>query len=180
MGVRHPCCESCVDSCSAQGVSDWSSVVCRHRQAPSHTKEANYIQAQIESLRTTRTLLFPGEVCVTLSKGRTRHCVQGAMARGSIVSSLPIPLPPVDGQSQIFSEVAEHLSILDQAGVTIDTNLKRAARLRQGILKRAFEGKLVPQDPNDEPATNLLERIKTARPIPELKGKRRNTPRRRR
>ena len=39
----------------------------------------------------------------------------------------------------------------------------RAARLRQAILKKAFEGKLVPQDPNDEPASVLLERIRAAR-----------------
>jgi type I restriction enzyme S subunit len=38
-----------------------------------------------------------------------------------------------------------------------------AARLRQSILRRAFEGKLVPQDPNDEPADVLLERIRAAR-----------------
>jgi hypothetical protein len=41
----------------------------------------------------------------------------------------------------------------------IDANMKRAARLRQSILKVAFEGKLVPQDPTDEPSNDLLERL---------------------
>ena len=45
----------------------------------------------------------------------------------------------------------------------VEVALHRADRLRQSILKCAFEGRLVPQDPNDEPASALLERIRTAR-----------------
>lgn len=76
---------------------------------------------------------------------------------------LPVPLPPTSEQEQITAEVERALSIVAAADYQIQANLKRAARLRQSILKRAFEGRLVPQDPTDEPADKLLERIRQER-----------------
>jgi type I restriction enzyme S subunit len=54
-------------------------------------------------------------------------------------------------------------TIADQLGMVIESAIQRSAVLRQAILKKAFEGKLVPQDPNDEPASVLLERLRAAR-----------------
>ena len=76
---------------------------------------------------------------------------------------LPVPLPPDEEQAEIVTEVERRLSIVDEIEAQVEANLKRAARLRQGILKRAFEGRLVPQDPNDEPAEQLLARIRDQR-----------------
>ena len=73
---------------------------------------------------------------------------------------IPIPLPPLPEQQAIVSEVESRLSVADEVEKTITAELKRAEQLRQSILKQAFSGKLVPQGPNDEPASVLLERIK--------------------
>ena len=78
---------------------------------------------------------------------------------------VPIPLPPLPEQQAIVSEVESRLSVADEVEKTVTAELKRAEQLRQSILKKAFSGKLVPQDPNDEPASALLERIKTQKEI---------------
>jgi type I restriction enzyme S subunit len=74
-------------------------------------------------------------------------------------AKLPLPLPSVDEMIAIEEEIDRRFSIVDEIEAELEANLKRAARLRQGILKRAFEGRLVAQDPKDEPAAKLLERI---------------------
>jgi len=78
----------------------------------------------------------------------------------TILKKLPIPLPPIKEQKVVRDEIDHHLSIADKVESILELELKCAQSLRKSILKQAFEGKLVPQDPNDEPASALLERIK--------------------
>ena len=90
-----------------------------------------------------------------------------------------IPLPSLDEQQIIVEEVERRLSVVDKLEATVEANLKQAAGLHQSILKRAFSGELVPQDPDDEPASVLLERIKSerraAKPKSRTGGRKRNT-----
>ena len=84
---------------------------------------------------------------------------QGVITRNDI-NKLVIPLPNIIEQNIIIERIEQMSSISDEADTLIQSELKRAQSLRQSILKRAFEGKLVPQDPNDEPASVLLQRLK--------------------
>jgi type I restriction enzyme S subunit len=79
------------------------------------------------------------------------------------IRALPVPIPPLAEQHRIVAEVERRLSVATELETTIQANLKRAERLRQAILQRAFAGQLVPQDPNDEPASVLLGRIQAQR-----------------
>jgi len=87
-----------------------------------------------------------------------------------ILRRFPVPIPPAAEQAEIIFQVDETLSQIDAAEVQIEQSLIRASRLRQSILKRAFEGKLVPQDPKDEPASVLLERLRASRAHDEANG----------
>jgi len=74
-----------------------------------------------------------------------------------------IPLPPLEEQAAIAASVQTGLDATRQQEAAVDHALKQAAAQRKNILKAAFAGQLVPQDPNDEPASALLERIRTDR-----------------
>ena len=86
-----------------------------------------------------------------------------ANVNGTKLAAMTILLPPLAEQRRIVAEVERRLSVVQQAEATVEVSLARAERLRQSILKQAFSGKLVPQDPDDDPASALLERIRAER-----------------
>ena len=75
------------------------------------------------------------------------------------LSSMPVPLSPLHEQCKIVEEIEHSFSIVNQIEKSVNHSTMQAEKLRQAVLKRAFRGKLVPQDPTDEPAEKLLERI---------------------
>lgn len=89
--------------------------------------------------------------------------VSGATAQQAIylrdIKNINILLPTKEEQYQIIQEIESRLSVCDKIEESIMQSLQQAEALRQSILKKAFEGKLVPQDPHDEPANLLLKRI---------------------
>lgn len=76
---------------------------------------------------------------------------------------LPVPLPPRREQERISEIAEEHTSVASATTASVFLMRTRVDRLRQAVLKWAFAGKLVDQDPNDEPASVLLERIRAER-----------------
>ena len=98
----------------------------------------------------------------------------------SRVQELLIPLPPLAEQIRIVAELERRLSVIQQAEAAVEANLLRAERMRQSILKQAFSGKLVPQDPNDEPASALLEHIQAEQEAAQASAKPKSGAKRRR
>jgi len=86
--------------------------------------------------------------------------VNQANINGKKLARYPFPLCSIDEQAAVVVEIESRLSICDKLEQLVDEILSKAQALRQSILKKAFAGELVPQDPHDEPAEKLLERIK--------------------
>ena len=86
-----------------------------------------------------------------------------ANVNGTKLAALSFPFPPAIEQLAMVNSVEEQISVLEKTTKEVDAHIARAARLRQATLKRAFEGRLVPQDPKDEPAGELLARIRAKR-----------------
>ena len=82
---------------------------------------------------------------------------------GEDLKRTPIPLPPVAEQKIALAVLEERLKAINELELPTELGLKQSTAQRQNILKAAFSGQLVPQDPSDEPASELLERIRAER-----------------
>jgi len=79
------------------------------------------------------------------------------------LASMPIPLCHPNEQTMVVEKIERLFSIADEVEKIATESIEHADKMRQSILKMAFEGKLVPQDPSDESAEKLLERIREER-----------------
>lgn len=96
-------------------------------------------------------------------KARAKTTAGQANLTLEVCRSLPVPLPALAEQEELVAKLGEALgAIVDQEGA-INLALKQAIAQRKNILKTAFSGQLVPQNPDDEPASVLLERVRSAR-----------------
>jgi type I restriction enzyme S subunit len=84
---------------------------------------------------------------------------------GSDLKIQPFAYPPFAEQKEILRRIDQLLSLADQIEARYEKAKGYFDSLKQSILARAFRGELVPQDPKDEPATVLLERIREARAV---------------
>ncbi len=92
----------------------------------------------------------------------TQGVAQKKVSLGQFIS-LSVPVPPINEQAEIVRAVSSaNYEALEQLAA-IEFALKQSTAQRQNILRAAFAGELVPQDPNDEPASVLLARIRAQR-----------------
>ncbi|CAD2266494.1 Type-1 restriction enzyme EcoKI specificity protein [Stutzerimonas stutzeri] len=94
---------------------------------------------------------------------KAKHAVNQASINQGDVKACKVPLPSIDEQTEIVRRVEQLFAFADQLEARLKAAQARIDRLTQSILAKAFRGELVPQDPNDEPASALLERIKAQR-----------------
>ena len=114
-----------------------------------HTLDMNYIRFFLQS-------------CFAQIKAKGQGVIPG-IDRSSVLSLL-FPLPPLHEQKRIVAKLFEVMSMVNVYGTKEETlyeyNAKFPLQLKKSILQWAVQGRLVPQDPNDEPASSLLERIR--------------------
>ncbi len=137
-----------------------------------------YVNQHVALVRPSFTQLSPYLYAYVVSPehGR-RHLEDAAYGAGkpglnlTNIKELEVALPPEEEQCYIVEAINRQFSVADGLEEVIKLKLQQSESLRQSLLKKAFSGLLVPQDPNDEPASVLLERIRAEREAATAGGK---------
>ena len=121
-----------------------------HRLRPYIDGVAEYVLYNIYFLKETNRLASVGMAMPGLSANRLK--------------ALLIPLPPIDEQARIVDKIKKLAPVVEEYGIAFDEeawlNAELPEKLKKSILQEAIMGKLGTQDPNDEPASALLDRIR--------------------
>lgn len=147
-------------------------------------KEAGWLCGTGSAILRCTDVGLPAYIALAISSGHSRafledNCVGTTMhnLNQNAMSKLPVPLPCVEEQRMILLNVRDRFAEGDALFGSLSRERNRSAALRQSILKAAFSGQLVPQDPHDEPASKLLERIAAERAAaPALHNRRKKSP----
>jgi type I restriction enzyme S subunit len=142
------------------------------RVAEASEKDAGMLFAgYLIRLRPDQEKLLSPYLLLALRSPSTRSTIELAARSTSgvnninsqFLSSLAIPLPSIREQQEIVRRTQELFSLADQLEAKLTSTRRIVERLTPALLAKAFRGELVPQDPSDEPASVLLERIRAAR-----------------
>lgn len=134
-------------------------------------------------LRTLDAIVRPAWISLVWDSDLSRaHLEQRARTSAGIykisqpdIVSVVVPVPPLAEQDRILEEFESHREQIASTAQVLEAGLKKVAAQRKNILKAAFAGQLSPQDPNDEPASELLARIRAARGLSPATRSRRPT-----
>lgn len=134
------------------------------RHVPDPSVCANFMQL----LRPQRRICLPEYLEVALRQFHASSGTEPLQTASTNIRNLqmkdyfavPLAVPPILEQERIVNEVDRQLSFVEACERALGAGLERSTALRRSVLKAAFEGRLVPQDPTDEPASVLLERIR--------------------
>ena len=132
-------------------------------------------------VRVNNSCALPEFLALTCSAGEARAAIRGAVKTtagqagisGRELRSVPVRLPTLDEQKYRVQAFTEHDESVQRLESTLNSASRKGTLLRRSLLREAFAGRLVEQNPADEPALVLLDRIRKER------GSQRMTPRRR-
>jgi type I restriction enzyme S subunit len=141
-----------------------------------NTTKAGWVSTQLDEAYVSQHVALCRPVSDSLSPFLYRYIIADAGGRKRLtadaygagkpglnldnVRSLTVPLPSLPEQQEIVRLLDEQFEVIERNERELDAALERSAALRQAILKKAFTGRLVPQDPSDEPASALLARLR--------------------